>query len=286
MQSITSAPGQILIGTAAWSDLNDFYPSGVRGTDRITYYARQFNVVEVNASFYALLPPENYARWVAITPDDFTFNVKAPGQLTGHDRNQTSTQGLFSAFRESIAALRVSGKLGAVLFQFPPWFDNTSANRNQIRFCVEQMQGDHLLVEFRNRSWLTGESRDQTLAMVSALGASIVTVDAPQIGTGTVPLVPAVTNPVLGYLRLHGRNTESWYSNVENTGQRFNYKYNGDELEQLAGIARDLSREATTVHVIFNNNMASYGIDNARSLMRILGLQAPDEPHRQTRMDI
>ena len=151
MQSNTSAQGQILVGTAAWSDLHDFYPSGVRGTDRINYYARQFQVVEVNASYYALLPPENYARWVDRTPDDFTFNVKALGQLTGHVRNEPATLELFSAFRESFSALRTSGKLGAILFQFPPWFDNTSANRNQIRFCVEQMNGDHLLVEFRNR---------------------------------------------------------------------------------------------------------------------------------------
>ena len=126
----------------------------------------------------------------------------------------------------------------------------------------------------------------RNIALLSECGTSIVTVDAPQVGNGTVPLVPAVTNPALGYMRLHGRNTETWYSNVENTGQRFNYKYSGDELVQLAGVARDLSREATNVHVIFNNNMASYGTDNARALMHILELHAPDEPHRQARMEI
>jgi len=242
--------------------------------------------VEVNASYYALLPPQNYARWVDRTPDDFTFNVKAFGQLTGHIRNRTATSELFSAFRGSFESLRSSGKLGAVLFQFPPWFDNTSANRSYVRFCVDQMNGDPLLIEFRNRSWLAEEAREPTIAMVGGLGASLVTVDAPQVGSGTAPLVPSVTNPALGYLRLHGRNTETWYSRVENTGQRFSYKYSLEELEHLANVARELSKEAEIVHVIFNNNMANYGTDNARTIMRILGLQVPDEPPRQSRMDI
>lgn len=278
--------GLIRVGTAAWADHEDFYPPGVRGTERIAYYARYFSVVEVNASYYALLPQRNYAIWAEKTPDDFVFNVKALGQLTGHVRDEPATTEAFDAFRASYEPLREAGKLGAVLFQFPPWFDNNDQNRQQIAWCAEMMADDPLLVEFRNKTWLTDDSKDETLDLLRSLRLSYVTVDAPQVGTGTAPLVPAVTRPELAYLRMHGRNEETWYKRAKTTGERFNYHYNDEELEELAKIARQLAERALEVHVVFNNNMANYAVDNARSMMNLLGLQSPDEPPQQGKLNI
>lgn len=287
MASEATFTGRILVGTAAWSDHEEFYPPGVRGPERIKYYARYFRVVEVNASYYALLPQRNFVRWVENTPDDFTFNVKALGRLTGHERGMAATPDVFDAFRETYAPLRDSGKLGAVLFQFPPWFENTEHNRNRISEVAELMADDPLLIEFRNRTWLADEDAiARTLLLLRDLGLSYVTVDAPQTGTGTAPRVPAVTRSALGYLRMHGRNTETWYKRVENTGERFNYKYNDEELAELAQVARELATQANVVHVIFNNNMASYGTDNAQTMMRMLGIDTPEENPRQTRLGI
>lgn len=277
---------RILVGTAAWSDHEHFYPPGVRGTDRITYYARHFPVVEVNASYYHLLPERNYALWADKTPDDFTFNVKALGQLTGHVRDEPPTPAAFDAFRVSYEPLRAADKLGAVLFQFPPWFDNTEKNRQQIAWCAEMMADDPLLVEFRNATWLSEESRGDTLDFLKNLRLSYVTVDAPQVGTGTAQLVPAVTTPRLAYLRMHGRNTETWNKRVKTTGERFNYHYNDEELRQLAAIARQLAENAIEVHVIFNNNMADYAVSNAQTILNFLGLRSPEENPQQARLEI
>jgi uncharacterized protein YecE (DUF72 family) len=278
--------GRILVGTAAWSDHEHFYPPGVRGSDRITYYARHFPVVEVNASYYALLPEKNYATWVDKTPDDFTFNVKALGQLTGHVRHEPPTPETLDAFRSTYAPLRQAGKLGAVLFQYPPWFENSQENREKIAWCAEMMADDPLLVEFRNRSWLTEDAREDTLEMLRSLRLSYVTVDAPQVGSGTAPLVPAVTRPELAYLRMHGRNTETWYKRVKTTGERFNYHYSDDELTGLAQVARQLAENALEVHVMFNNNMSNYAVENARTMMNLLGLAPPEENPQQARLDI
>jgi uncharacterized protein YecE (DUF72 family) len=276
-------PGRIRVGTAAWSDHEEFYPKGTKPADRISYYARHFPVVEVNSSYYHIMPARNYAGWAAKTPDDFVFNVKAFGVLTGHRRDEEATREVFDAFRTSYAPLREAGKLGAVLFGFPPWFDASDANKDEIARCVEHMADDPILVEFRNKSWLTGKQTANTLEFLRGLGLSYVTVDAPQTGTGTAPLVPAVTNARLAYLRMHGRNKETWYKKVETTGERFNYLYKQPEIDELANVARELSEQARELHVVFNNNAQNYAVTNARMMIDALGLQGSwgaDEPQQ------
>jgi uncharacterized protein YecE (DUF72 family) len=263
---------RILVGTAAWSDHEDFYPRGLKPGDRITYYSRHFPVVEVNSSYYHIMPQRNYALWTEKTPDDFTFNIKAYGQLTGHHRDDPATPEVFDAFRESYAPMREANKIGAVLFQFPPWFSASPESEQEIARCVELMADDPILVEFRNMTWLAEDRRDETLGFLRELGLSYVTVDAPQVGTGTAQLVPAVTNRRLAYLRMHGRNTATWYKRVETTGERFNYLYNQTEVEELATVARELAREAFITHVIFNNNMQNYAVTNARMMIDALGI--------------
>jgi uncharacterized protein YecE (DUF72 family) len=285
---VTDQAPQIRVGTAAWSDHPDFYPRGLKPGDRITWYARHFPVVEVNSSYYHIMPQHNYELWVNKTPDAFVFNVKAFGVLTGHRRDEEATPEVFDAFRASYQPLREAGKLGAVLFQFPPWFDANDANKQQIAYCVEHMAEDPILVEFRNRTWLTPEQRDDTLDFLRTLGLAYVTVDEPQVGSGSAPRVPAVTNARLAYLRMHGRNTATWYKKVETTGERFNYLYDQSEIDDLASVARQLATQAESVHVIFNNNMNNYGIINARMMIDTLGLQGSwGEPEpEQTTLDI
>src|SRR5207237_4518524 len=166
------------------------------------------------------------------------FNVKAFGQLTGHVRDEPPTPDVFRQFRESYAPLREADKLGAVLFQFPPWFTYSDESKQHIAWCVEHMADDPILVEFRNTSWLQRQHRDDTLGFLTEQGLAYVTVDAPQVGNGTAQKVVAVTDPDLAYLRMHGRNVDTWYKRVESTGERFNYLYNQTEIEELAADAR------------------------------------------------
>jgi uncharacterized protein YecE (DUF72 family) len=217
------------------------------------------------------MPARNYALWAEKTPDDFTFNVKALGQLTGHVRDEPATPERFAAFRESYAPLREAGKLGAVLFGFPPWFEASEQSRAYIAECVERMADDPILIEFRNTSWLAPDEQQRSLDFLRSLDLSYVTVDAPQIGRGTAQKVVAVTSPALAYLRMHGRNKATWYKRVETTGERFNYLYNQQEIEELAADARELARHAAIVHVIFNNNMQNYAVTNARMMLDALG---------------
>lgn len=273
---MTDRLGQIRVGTAAWADHLDFYPKGLKPGDRIAYYSRFFPVVEVNASYYHIMPARNYALWAEKTPPDFQFTVKALGQLTGHVRDHPPTRETFEQFRASYQPFRDAGKLAAVLFGFPPWFSASEENKQRIAECVEYMADDPLVVEFRNTSWLTPEQRQDTFAFLEELGVSYVTVDAPQVGTGTAQKVPAVTNKRLAYLRMHGRNKATWYKRVETTGERFNYLYSQEEINELAADALELARQAFLVHVIFNNNMQNYAVTNARMMIDALGGAAMD----------
>src|SRR5438105_3954607 len=138
--------GRILVGTCNWADHTNFYPKNIKPTDRLAYYARYFPIVEIDASFYGLMPARNYELWAERTPDDFVFNVKAYRTLTKHGekfvpgkRHDTDAPELdpsdedFKAFRDSIQPLKDSGKLRAIHFQFAPWFKATDRNRDYLK---------------------------------------------------------------------------------------------------------------------------------------------------------
>ncbi len=262
----------VRVSTCAWADHEDFYPPGVKPTDRISYYAQRFPVVEINSSFYHLLPPRTYAGWAAKTPPDFAFNVKAYGVLTKHRRDEPPTPESFAAFHASYRPLVEAGKLRAVLFQFPPWFTDERANRDYLRRVAAETADDQTVVEFRHTSWLAPDRVQETLGLLAELGLGYVVVDAPQVGTGTVPLVPAVTDPDIAYVRLHGRNTKTWYKKVETTGERFDYLYSAAELQEWLPRIEELARRAAEVHVLFNNNRRNYATINAEQMQRLLGL--------------
>src|SRR5690606_5363520 len=122
-------------------------------------------------------------------------------------------------------------------------------------------------------SWFRGENREATLEFLRELGAVHVACDAPQVGSGTVPRVVAVTDPRLAIVRFHGRNARTWYIRAETTAQRFDYLYSKEELAEWLPAIRDvLAREAAEVHLLMNNNRANYAVRNALDLMELLGL--------------
>jgi uncharacterized protein YecE (DUF72 family) len=104
-----------------------------------------------------------------------------------------------------------------------------------------------------------------------------VVCDEPQVGTGTVPAVLAVTDPRLAIVRFHGRNAKTWYMKAETTAQRFDYLYSRAELgEWVAPIRQQLEAEADEVHLLMNNNRSNYAVRNALDLMDLLELPMPE----------
>ena len=132
---------------------------------------------------------------------------------------------IFRRFLDALEPLRSTGKLGGLLFQFPPYVVPKEASLDYLAWAREQVGDDEMLVEFRHRSWLDEEHREETLRFLEEHRMSHVVVDAPRSEGKNVPLtVFALTTPIL-YVRMHGRNAETWNSRGKSAAERFDYLY-------------------------------------------------------------
>ncbi|HVB13553.1 MAG TPA: DUF72 domain-containing protein [Candidatus Dormibacteraeota bacterium] len=268
--------GKILVGTASWTDHVPFYPPEVKGTARLTWYAQHFPYVEIDSSFYHVPKAKTTAGWAESTPADFVMGIKAHKSMTLHERKdgipQPASDKLIGWFEEALVPLRESGKLGTILYQWPPWFKPTPASFDELVKTRERHPDDQVAIEFRNRAWAEPEIWDRVIDLLSEARLTYCCVDEPQHGSGTMPFLVTTTTPELALVRLHGRNKEAWYKKVEKTGHRFDYFYSPTELAEIAENVRLLSEAAAAVHVAVNTNNGAQGPVNALALAQALEL--------------
>jgi uncharacterized protein YecE (DUF72 family) len=280
-------PAPILIGTCNWLDHEEFYPTELRGSrqkERLGFYARYFPIVEIDSSFYGIPSPATVAGWVTRTPDQFTFNIKAFRSLTRHERDggrpRPPTREEERDFAAALRPLREAAKLGAVHYQFPPWFTATTEAREELLRVRERHPDDVLAIEFRHRSWFEDGRLAETEDLLGELDCTLVGVDAPQIGSGTAPPHLAVTSPRLALVRFHGRNFRTWYARTKTTAERFDYLYPPGELAHWVPAVRAVAERGVPVHLLMNNNRSNYAVVNGFDMAHLLdvGLPRPPEP--------
>ncbi|HVU01770.1 MAG TPA: DUF72 domain-containing protein [Polyangiaceae bacterium] len=291
----------VLHGTAGWTDRSLleaglFYPRGLKtGKERLAFYAKHFPVVEVDATYYTIPSPEVARGWVASTPSEFVFDVKAHPVFTGHpidvtrlsrelraripesegarirpDRLPPEVGGLLvDAFRDFVAPLVEAGRLGAVFVQFPPWFSSTRGNARRLEKVRESLRGLPIAVEFRHGSWLEPARLPRVTALLRDLGASYVVVDEPAVRGGGVPPTVLVTNDDLAVVRFHGHNVAGWHRGAS-VAERFDYLYSPEELAAWVPAVKNLSGRARRVHAIFNNCVRNYAVLDAKGLSVLL----------------
>lgn len=275
----------ITIGVTGWGDHAKLYPPKLAAKHKLREYAHHFGVVEVDSSFYAIQSPERFAGWNDETPDGFRFVVKAYQGLTGHQRGGKVEEPdvLFEAFRKSIEPIANSGKLAAVLFQYPPWFDCNRSNVELLRETKKRMEGFPCALEFRHQSWFWPEFREKTLDFMKAERWIHSICDEPQAGDGSVPTVLETTDSKLTIVRLHGRNAAGWsQASAPNWREvRYLYRYDEEELTQWRDNVLLLEKASKEVLVLFNNNSGGDAADNAKQLMEMLGQQPRAFPTRE-----
>lgn len=261
----------IRIGTSGFSYKDwegPFYPSGLPARDKLTYYARTFDTVEMDASYYAIPKASTLAAMAAKTPPGFLFCLKAFQGMT-HDRADNANT--FAQFIDALAPWIEQGRLGCVLAQFPSSFRNTPANRDYLRLVRERMGDIPTVVEFRHRDWIT----HATLDLLRSLELGFCCVDQPRLPS-LVPPVVAATSPI-GYVRFHGRNAAKWWRH-EHAWERYDYTYAADELTPWVPKIRQLAEQTHTTFIYTNNHWVGQAIDTARQLRLLLGLDAPPTP--------
>ena len=172
--------------------------------------------------------------------------------------------------------MREAKKFGAFLLQLSPAFSPRRHELAELDGLLERLSSLGLVVELRNRNWTLDEQLEKTLAFFEKHQTTLVLVDAPNEKHFTV--MPSdlnvVTQPVMAYLRLHGRNAQA-YLRGKTVAERFYYDYSDEEVDQIAERAKKLAAEAKTVHVIFNNNALDFAPHAALRLRKALGQIVP-----------
>ncbi|WP_409238132.1 DUF72 domain-containing protein [Streptomyces sp. PA5.6] len=279
--------GDILVGTCSWTDpalvRSGWYPRGRRdAAGRLRYYAERFPVVEVDSTYYGLPGERNSRLWAERTPDRFTFDVKAFSLLTGHPtrpaalpvdlrdgpRDAGVLDEVWARFTAGIAPLRDAGRLGSVLFQFPPWLRPGERAGELLADTARRTRGWPVAVEFRHPDWWRDGNAEATRALLASHGMAAVAVDMNQSVPSAVPPVAPVTAPALSVVRFHGRST-SWGQGSKE--DRFRYAYDEDELRAWLPRLHALAERTEEVHVLFNNCCADAAVRAAESMTRLLG---------------
>ena len=252
----------IRIGTSGYSFadwVGEFHPPGTPKGAMLDHYARHFDTVEINSTYYRIPHPVVLRKMEQKTPPGFEFIIKANQEMTHRGSRDVS---VYRQFEEVLEPLKDAGKFSGVLFQFPWGFKNTQENRAHLAFLKETLAENPLFVEFRHDSWI----RDEVFTFLKAQGLGYCSVDEPGI-QGLVPPVAKLTTDV-GYVRFHGRNAKNWWG--RGGGDRYDYLYDQKELNEWVDKIRDLEKKAKKIYVFFNNCHAGQAAKNARLMQQML----------------
>lgn len=275
-----------------------FYPKDLRRSQFLEYYTQRFSFVELNSTYYRPPTPRSMEALVRHAAPGTLLSVKAHQAIT-HSTDAAGLEGAAAAFIEALQPVVDAGILSAVLLQFPFRFHYVAAHRRYLDLVVRSLDSLPLYVEFRNDEW---HSR-RTVSQMANRGIGLVGVDLPAlpglprglvtttqtgVGDGEVPDTavpgedlrsngPLATIPGkngYAYVRLHGRNRDTWWTGDSRT--RYLYRYTRGELGEIASRVRDIANRAERgALVAFNNHAMGNAAIDAEEFIRILGNAAP-----------
>jgi uncharacterized protein YecE (DUF72 family) len=243
-----------------------------RGFHEASYLAKYFDTIEINVSFYRPIPAKTADAWLEKVQqnENFRFTAKLWRGFT-HDRNATAADE--KEFKEGVTPLLEAGRLGALLLQFPWSFRNTQENREYITRLRGQFSEYPLVLEVRHASW----SEPGTLDMLEQLDLGLCNIDQPLFKTSIKP--SAVATSSIGYVRLHGRNYQSWFTENRHVGERYDYLYSIAELDPWLDRVKAVEHAAKDTYVVTNNHFLGKAVVNALEISSILrGQPVPVPP--------
>ncbi len=263
-----AAPSGIYVGMQGFSPrdwVGTFYPPGYPQRDFLDFYAKVFNSVELNTTFYAIPPVSTVMGWAERTPPDFVFCAKMPKLIT-HEKQLLDVEQELEAFVDRL--LLLGRKLGAVVIQFPRAFTRPRFEGRFRAFLPLLPRQVRFAVEFRSRSWqheeVFGLLRDFDVAWCVNYWQDL-------------PRVMETTTDV-AYFRLVGQHDQFTYLG------RLQHD-RSEELAALADTILDLRRRLNRVYVYVNNHFEGHAPATVARLKAMMGLPAVDPrrfwPHQQ-----
>ena len=274
----------ILIGTSGydypeWKGV--FYPPEVKRADFLSYYATQFNAVELNNTFYNMPTAGRLLSFYERSEGKLEFSIKANRLLT-HEIAPSWTNAA-EDFRTALLPLLEKDKLCSVLFQFPQSFHYTNDNRIYLAKVIEAFENFPVVIEFRHKEWI----RSSVFEGLLQRKVSLAFCDMPELKylpASVVSCFDKLNNRSLrdhsttafvganAYIRLHGRNADAWYTadSQGNGSARYDYNYSDEELEKFVPVIKAAIKEGRKAQIFFNNHPNGNGAKNAQTLKELL----------------
>lgn len=199
---------EIYVGCAKWNrtDLKGFYPRGTK--DELSYYSRQFNSIELNATFYRIFPAEQFSTWYDKTPEDFKFFPKLNQEIS-HWKRLNEVKAVVDHYLDN--AIHLKEKLGTIFLQMHSNFAPKDFDR-VVHFVEHWPKEIALAIEFRHTNWYNDKVvANQLYDLLEQHNISNVIVDT----AGRRDLMHMrLTNPT-AFVRYVGANHESDYTRLD-----------------------------------------------------------------------
>jgi uncharacterized protein YecE (DUF72 family) len=227
--------------------------------------------MEVNSSFYALPQAKHTATWAEYLEPwpDFRVIMKLHQGFTHEPWDDGKAAEASQRFAEALVPLKRRKKLGGILVQFPVTFLCCAQSILRLGHIRALFESESLVLEVRHHSWF----EPPALNTIRGLGFSLAHIDLPTAWNHP-PESHAPTGPI-GYLRLHGRNSEHWFRAKSGRDQRYDYLYPPPEVGQMAFKAALIAKQVDQTYVVTNNHFEGKAMANALELRYLLEGRQP-----------
>ena len=280
ISKIQNIKSKIEIGCQGWNyddwttkadGVTVFYPRGTRSNQMLETYAKVFDTIEVDSTFYAIPASSAVENWYRKTPEKFTFSLKMPQEITHEYGLREPSFPIMEEFCERVLLLKE--KLGAVLIQLPPNFEASKENAQALReFLAELPKEIRFAVEFRNREWLI----DWTFEELKKNSVALCLVEGNWIPREL--MFEAIQKPTadFAYIRFMGERDLTSFDKILRS-QDANLQMWKTEIERI---------KATDVFVYFSNFYEGHAPTSVNKLKNLFGQKTIEASSLETQKSL
>lgn len=254
---------EIRIGTQGWNYdgwKNSFYPQKTSAKEMLSLYAKVFDTVEIDSTFYAI-PAENSVQgWYEKTPSGFLFSVKLPSEITHKNRLRDSEKYLLDFVQRM---LLLKEKLGCILIQLPPDFPPTEKKALQ-NFLKILPEGFNFAVEFRDENWIN----EAILTELEEHRVALALTDGKWINREKNLGLIEQQRSLFSYVRWLGPRELTDFSRIQIDRTK--------EFSQWVDAFKVISQKTSIIYGYFNNHFQGHSPASSNAFKKLLGLKAID----------
>ena len=247
-----------------------FYPRSTRAARMLELYARAFQTVEVDSTFYAVPTASTVEAWRGRTPRGFTFSLKLPQLVTHRLALRGASGEALAQFCDRARLLKE--KLASVLVQLPPQFEATPENSRALaEFLALAPRDVRFAVEFRDAGWYD----EGTIQMLNRRGAAPALVEGPWVARERAWRASEMSQVGFAYVRWMGERDLARFDRVARPRE--------ENLRAWAEIIERLRARGLATYAYFSNFYEGHAPASANRLRRLLGqpITAPEELESQ-----